>query len=467
MNNLLQRAKRASVIPTAQTPERGKQSVSKSLSIVDFNNNFSFSGGGIRTYHMKKIEHLGQRDDVRYSLIVPSDKDAVEEHGSARIFHVKSPTIPGAQAYRHSFNPFKLERILKQVEPDLIEVGGPYVDPFLVRLVARKFDAVVTGFWHTHYPSAYFEFYGNRISPHVGKLLKKAGWYMARKTFGLYDATFAAADCVIADLKDQGIERIIQCPLGVDTEHFHPKHYDAELRMSVGAGDRPLVFFPHRLLQEKGIRQVVEAIPAIAREKDAVFVFAGTGPEYPIVEKLIGERSDCHYLGYVESRDLMARWLASSDLIYGLSAWETFGLSVIESMASGVPIVAANEGAARDWVERARCGVTIPRTAEDVARATIEMLSRPDLKTLGRRGRQYVARHFSWDTTFERQLGYYRQLIDARRQGGHLEGYPYMLEEVSFETEAPQVQAQPASLLANVTPMSARRRYARKRASRS
>lgn len=464
MNTLLQRAKRASVIPTTHSQERGTESVSKSLNIVDFNNNFSFSGGGIRTYHMRKIEYLGQRDDVSYSLIVPSDKNAVEQHGTARIFHVKSPTIPGAEAYRHSFNPFKLERILKQVDPDLIEVGGPYVDPFLVGLVARKFDAVVTGFWHTHYPSAYFEFYGNRISPRVGKLLKKAGWYMARKTFGAYDATFAAADCVIADLKEQGIDRIIQCPLGVDTEHFHPKHYDPQLRLSVGAVDRPLVFFPHRLLQEKGIRQVVEAVPAIAEKTNAVFVFAGTGPEYPLVEKLIDERSDCHYLGYVESRELMARWLASSDLAYGLSAWETFGLSVIESMASGVPIIAADEGAARDWVERARCGVTIPRTAEDVARATIDLLSRPDLRTLGRRGRQYVARHFSWGNTFERQLGYYRKLVEARRQGRSLEGYPYMLETAGFETEAAQVAAQqPAGLLSNVTPMSARRRYARKR----
>lgn len=463
MNTLLQRAKRASVIPTTHSQERGTESVSKNLSIVDFNNNFSFSGGGIRTYHMRKIEYLGQRDDVSYSLIVPSDKNAVEQHGTAKIFHVKSPRIPGAEAYRHSFNPFKLERILKQVDPDLIEVGGPYVDPFLVGLVARKFDAVVTGFWHTHYPSAYFEFYGNRISPRVGRLLKQAGWYMARKTFGSYDATFAAADCVIADLKEQGIDRIIQCPLGVDTEHFHPKHYDPALRMSVGAVDRPLVFFPHRLLQEKGIRQVVEAVPAIAQNTNAVFVFAGTGPEYPLVEKLISERSDCHYLGYVESRELMARWLASSDLAYGLSAWETFGLSVIEAMASGVPIIAANEGAARDWVERARCGVTIPRTAEDVARATIDLLSRPDLRTLGRRGRQYVARHFSWGTTFERQLGYYRKLVQARRQGRSLDGYPYMLETAGFDTDTAQVAAQPAGLLSNVTPMSARRRYARKR----
>ncbi len=48
------------------------------ISLLDFNNQFSFSGGGIRTYHLRKLEHFANRDDVQYSLVVPSDRDLIE-----------------------------------------------------------------------------------------------------------------------------------------------------------------------------------------------------------------------------------------------------------------------------------------------------------------------------------------------------------------------------------------------------
>ena len=289
---------------------------------------------------------------------------------------------------------------------------------------------MTTGFWHTHYPTAYFEHYGRRVARGVGSGLRRAGWALARRTYAAYDATFAAADCVVDDLLDAGIDRVMQCPLGVDIERFHPRHRDEELRRSVGATDRPLVFFPHRLLDEKGIRQVVEAAPAIASLTGAVFVFAGVGPEQPRVEALTASRDDCHYIGYVESPEQMARWYASSDLTFGLSAWETFGLSIVEAMASGLPVIGADAGAARDWIGRSGAGVTVPHgDAIALLSAAVDLLGRPDLAAVGMRGRAFAERHFSWERTFERQLGYYRMLVGAARRGARLEGFPYLLED--------------------------------------
>ncbi|MFO8072606.1 MAG: glycosyltransferase [Polyangia bacterium] len=399
------------------------------LRVVDFNNTFSFSGGGVRTYHLEKLEHLGKRSDVEYTLVVPSDRDGVERRGRSRLMHLRAPRVPGAKNYRLLLNPFKLASVIEEIRPDLIEVGGPYVDPLLIRHAARKVDAVISGFWHTHYPTAYFEFYGNRISPSMGRLLRRAGWALARQTYDFYDATFAAADCIVDDLRQQGIERVIQCPLGTDTERFHPRNVDPELRRRVGASDRPLVFFPHRLLREKGIIEVVEAVPRIAEATGAVFAFAGIGPERPRVEQLCAERDDCHHLGFIDSMDELARWYATADLSYGLSAWETFGLSVVESMASGLPLVGADRGAARDWIERSGCGRTVPHgDTEALVEATVELLQRPDLKEIGMRGRRFAVEHFAWSRTFDRMVDHYRRLVEARRSGRSLDGFPYRLE---------------------------------------
>ena len=87
------------------------------MRIVDFNNGFSFNGGGIRTYHMRKLEHLGERDDVEYTLLVPSDHYEVERHGTARLVHLPAPAVPRAPAYRLFFDPVRLRRELVAAAP--------------------------------------------------------------------------------------------------------------------------------------------------------------------------------------------------------------------------------------------------------------------------------------------------------------------------------------------------------------
>lgn len=400
------------------------------LRIVDFNSMFSFSGGGIRTYHVRKLAYFGERDDVAYHLIVPSDRDEIEEHGSARLYHVATPSALRVRNYSLIIHPRQLARLVSDIQPDIIEAGAPYTDPLLARLLTRRCDAVMVGFWHTHYPTAYLEFYGNRVAQPLGRALARLGWHLAERTYGFFDATIAAADCVVDDLLAAGIERVIQCPLGVDVDVFHPRRRDPERRRELGASERrPLVFFPHRLLSEKGIIEVVDAVPRIAAATGAVFVFAGTGPESPRVEALCRARDDCHFLGFVDGVDEMARWHASADVSFGLSAWETFGFSVLEAMSSGVPLVAADRGAARDWVSRARCGALVPHgDAEALVQATIDLLQRPDRAEYGQRARAFVTEHFSWERALGRMLDFYRRLVAAHRAGTQLDDFPYRLD---------------------------------------
>jgi alpha-1,6-mannosyltransferase len=388
------------------------------LRIVDFNNFFSPSGGGIRTYHLNKLKYFSDYPGVSYSLIIPSWADFVEPVGQARLIHLKAPSIPKTNNYRFFCNPFKLAEVIEEIQPDLVEVGGAYVDPFLIRYAMRHHEGVVAGYWHADYPTAYFETLGNRLSPAVGKLFEQVGWHFARRTYGRYDATFAASDCVADRLRAEGIDRVLQCPLGVDIDQFNPSHRDPEVRRKLQAEDRPLVFFPHRFCREKGIKEVFEALPEIARRTGAVFAFCGGGPALDLVKELAETRNDCHYLGYIKSPKEMARYYASSDLVYGLSEWETFGLSIVEAMSSGVPLIGADRGAAQEWITRSRCGITIPHgQTQALVEASVKMLGRSDLELVGRRGRQFVTKYFSWEATFERMLTYYRALIRAQWEG--------------------------------------------------
>mgnify|MGYP003353545543 FL=1 len=121
------------------------------LRICDVNDLFSLTGGGVRRYHLEKLRYLSKRDDLEYHLLLPSDRAGVEVHGNARLHHV--PAVPlGKSGYRLMWNPLRLRRILRQIKPDVVEVGSWHLAPDYVRWAVRGLNTRVVGFWHANYP---------------------------------------------------------------------------------------------------------------------------------------------------------------------------------------------------------------------------------------------------------------------------------------------------------------------------
>lgn len=387
------------------------------LHICDVNNFYSSSGGGVRTYHTHKLEYFRSTQRARYTLFVPSDRDAIEHDadGITRI-HLPATPIPGAAHYRYIAHPGPLRAHLKRLQPDIIEVGSPYIAPWVVRAAARGLRTRVVGFWHADYPRAYFKRYVGQVHPLLGDAAHAIGWWYARQTYGHYDATLAAADCVVSELWERGIPRVFQTPLGVDTERFHPRHRDEALRASVGASDpdRPVLFFPHRLIEEKGLSNLLAAFPRIHAAHKPVLVFAGVGPGKPKLDAFLAQQADTHYLGYIDDPALMGRWYASADAVFALSAFETFGLSAAEAMASGNALIAADEGAAAELVHKSGGGALVPYNDTDaLVQATNALLASGQLRAKGQAARDFAARHFSWTAAFDRFMTCYEAIAAA------------------------------------------------------
>ncbi|MEL6181873.1 MAG: glycosyltransferase [Myxococcota bacterium] len=386
------------------------------LHIADFNNFYSTTGGGVRTYHTHKMEYMQGRDDVQYTLFLSSDRNAIEDHGNnTRLVHLPAVPVPGADHYRYVLASTDLGHHVAKLRPDIIEVGSPYIAPWIARAAAKRCGALLVGFWHADYPRAYAGRYAGQLHPALGPLAHDVAWWYAKQTYGRYTATFAAADCVVQELWARGIPRVFQTPLGVDTERFHPQHRDPELRSSVGASDgRPLLFFPHRLIEEKGLSQLLDAFPRIWNAHRPVLVFAGIGPGQAKLDAFMANHEDVHHLGFITDPKLMARWYASADAVFALSAFETFGLSAAEAMASGNALIAANAGAAAEWATKSDCGVLVPYgDADALAAETIAFLSSQRLEQCGLNARSFAARHFNWTRAFDRMMDFYQTIHDA------------------------------------------------------
>ncbi len=159
-------------------------------------------------------------------------------------------------------------------------------------------------------------------------------------------------------LGSNGFRHVRVLRRAVDTTQFNPAHRDEALRRAWGVfDDSPVVIHVGRLAAEKNLDVAVAAFRAIQqRHPLARMVIVGDGPERA---RLAAEHGDIVFTGARRGEDL-ARHYASGDLFLFPSITETFGNVTLEAMASGVPVVAYDYGAAREHITGPGDGVRVP-----------------------------------------------------------------------------------------------------------
>jgi glycosyltransferase involved in cell wall biosynthesis len=158
------------------------------------------------------------------------------------------------------------------------------------------------------------------------------------------------------------LQRVFQLPQdkievvanGVDPRQFRAGRNDAGIRSRFAARGEKIVFFVGRLVQEKGIHILLDAVPRIlAAEPETKFIIAGKGP---ILEALRGQARNLGieqhvvFTGYIDDFTRNALYQASSVAVFP-SLYEPFGIVALEAMAANVPVVVADNGGLSEIVE--------------------------------------------------------------------------------------------------------------------
>ena len=159
-------------------------------------------------------------------------------------------------------------------------------------------------------------------------------------------------------LSARGFRHVRQLARAVDTSAFHPRHRDDALRADWGVdAEAPAIVHVGRLAAEKNLDLLVRAFRAIRKHQPrARLVVVGDGPERA---RLAAAHPDIVFTGLRHGDDL-ARHYASADLFLFPSKTETFGNVTLEAMASGVPVVAFDYGAAREHITDMDVGARVP-----------------------------------------------------------------------------------------------------------
>jgi len=393
------------------------------FTIVDFNNFWSPSGGGVRRYHLQKMafyEKLASASPdagVRSVFVMPDSKTFTEVKSNSLIIeHVQAFKFPGNWEYRFIWKLSQVEPVLAKYRPDIIEVGSPYILPTVVRRAARRVspESKLVGFWHADFPVTYVgRPVAKKLGVGIGTFARKEAFWYARKEFKGFDCIQASSKEAMARLRKNGLPDPRWIPLGCDIQMFSPSKRDEALVADFKSGnpDRLTIFFPHRFCEEKGIELLLGAYDELTERLgvEPEIILAGTGPYLPQVKEAVQKYKHIRYVGFIKSIDEMARHYASVDMGLALSGWETFGLSILESMASGNAQIGASTGAAFEHVTESGAGTILKeRTPTALADAIVE-LYHSDMAAMKQKARAY-AEKFSWNDCFTRQLELYRQI---------------------------------------------------------
>jgi len=187
-------------------------------------------------------------------------------------------------------------------------------------------------------------------------------------------------------------ERVTVIPHGLDLAAFPAAPPDLAARR----GGRLAVGFLARACPEKGLDQLVRALPLVAAHRDVELVAAGATVDAErdyiasclALARELGVADRFRWLGQVDRATKLA-FLGAID-VFALPAphAEAKGLSVIEAMAAGVPVVASNQGAFPELLDGERAGILhVPGDPGDLARAIGVVLDDSVLAArLGRHG---------------------------------------------------------------------------------
>jgi glycosyltransferase involved in cell wall biosynthesis len=211
--------------------------------------------------------------------------------------------------------------------------------------------------------------------------------------------------------------------MGIDTERFHPDNRDPALRERLGISDEMLLFVG-RLAEKKGVRYLLEAMPAIRHGHPNVkLVVVGDGPLRQDLEALTraqGITPNVTFLGAIPQKELPT-YYASADVFVGPSIvadggdTESFGLVFGEAMSSGCPVVASDVGGIRDVVQSGKCGLLVPPAdPRAIAGAVNRLLDNTAMRTrFGTKGRTEIVKSHSAQQTVERHAQLLREVIAA------------------------------------------------------
>jgi L-malate glycosyltransferase len=229
---------------------------------------------------------------------------------------------------------------------------------------------------------------------------------------------------VSQELKDR-VVRTIDCgatdieviPNFVDTERFRPGS-DPAKRLGMAEPDEKIVIHVSNFRAVKRPQDVVRTFARVVSRVKARLIMVGDGPEQASARELareLGVEDRCRFVGVY---DAIWELLPQADVFFLPSEYESFGLSALEAMACGVPVLACNTGGLPEVVDDGVSGLLFtPGDVEAMSAGLEKLLTDDALRTrMGQSARETAQSRFRREALVPVWERYYEKILNQPRR---------------------------------------------------
>ncbi|MBV8085311.1 MAG: glycosyltransferase family 4 protein [Chloroflexi bacterium] len=203
---------------------------------------------------------------------------------------------------------------------------------------------------------------------------------------------------------------------GVDVSHLIDTQFDhGDFRATYAQADERIVLQVGRVVGEKGVFTLLEAVPSVLAELPKVrFIVVGSGPALEEARK----RASAHawsehvqFTGFVAD-EVRNRLYQVADVAVFPSIYEPFGIVALEAMALGVPVVSSNAGGLAEVVDDQTAVVVEPDNPKSLAQGIVTALRDPN-PARAERAKVKATTQFTWGSIADETVGLYRRMLPA------------------------------------------------------
>lgn len=366
---------------------------------------FAYPGGVCN--HISCLEQCLTQMGHEVKIIAPASK-AISALGDRFIPIGKPRSVPvSGSIARITLSPWlssRIKAVLERENFDITHLHEPLM-PMLCTTTLRLSQTPTVGTFHASGGKPWYSF-----GTPVGKLLLK-------KWFHKLDGKIAVSELAMKYVNKYFPDDYTIIPNGVDTGYFSPSVPPIE---EFNDGKLNILFIG-RLEKRKGVDYLLEAYRRVKSEFPNSRLIA-VGPGIRLrkkYEKRVRQNNlkDVVFVGYASYRDL-PRYYKTADIVCCPAiGWESFGIVLIEAMATNTPVVASNIDGYNSVLTHGVEGLLVPpKNPEKLAQALISLMTDESLRQqMGAKGR-LKALEYDWENIAQRVLNYYIRVLNGPRR---------------------------------------------------
>jgi phosphatidylinositol alpha 1,6-mannosyltransferase len=369
----------------------------------------------------RQFEAFAQRRELRLLMVHAGPEDSIAHAGSVTQVELRRSRMTFSLDRAHDYDLLflrrlgKVQRLVESFRADVVQITGPSDVGILGALVAHNLGIPLAACWQTNLDqyarsraAAAVSFLPHRATSGFLGAVERLSFRACTRFYKIPRLLFAPNQEMIRRLEEATGKPCLLMGHAVDTDAFSPK-----FRTRSGGPFR--IGYCGRLTAEKNVALLVRLEQALLAggHRDFEMVIIGEGGQ----EKwLRSNLQRAEFTGVLRGAEL-ARAFANLDVLAFPSETDTFGLVVLEALASGVPAVVTAKGGPKYIVRHGKSGY-VANTFDEFVSATATLLTQPELLGAMRVAARQQALASNWDKSFESMYESYEDHLLAHSSAG-------------------------------------------------